>query len=301
MSYLRNTLGIIIGLAILVGYLSYFVVDEREKVIVQRFGEISRTVEQPGLYFKIPFAESITPVDDRIILWENNDRTVQDKDSQVYIVDAITLARIQDARRFRERLGANLEQAEIRIGALLDAALRQTYGRRSFDQVLSSDRATMMQEISKQVHDEAAELGIEIVDVRIRRTDLSGAVLADTHDRMRSERNALATDIRSRGEAYRTRMNAETDRQFIEKTAGARKQAEIIRGEGDAERNRIFAEAFQQDPDFFGFYRSMQAYQKALANHDTTLVLSPESDFFKYFGAGSEPAGKSQLQVPQSP
>ncbi|MCA0434759.1 MAG: protease modulator HflC [Proteobacteria bacterium] len=301
MSFFRNTLGFLLAAVALVAYLSYFIVDEREKAIVQRFGEISRTVEEPGLYFKIPFAESITPVDDRIILWENNNRTVQDKDSQVYIVDAITLARIKNVRLFRETLGANLEQAEVRIGALLDAALRQTYGRRSFDQVLSSDRATMMDEISKQVHSEAEQLGIEIVDVRIRKTDLSGAVLADTHNRMRSERNALATDIRSRGEAFRTRMNAETDRLFIEKTATARKQSEIIRGEGDADRNRIFAAAFEQDPEFFGFYRSMQAYQKALANRDTTLVLNPATEFFKYFGAGGQPAGKSQLQVPQSP
>jgi membrane protease subunit HflC len=294
MTAIRNIVGAILAVVLFVAYLSYFVVDERQKALVMRFGDINRIVEEPGLYFKMPFADTVTRIDDRIIIWENNDRPVQDKESQVYIVDAITLARIDNARLFRETLGADLDQAETRIGALLDSALRQTYGRRSFDEVLSSDRATMMKEIRDDLHDAAAQLGIKIVDVRIRRTDLSGAVLADTHNRMRSERNALATNIRSSGEALRTRSNAETDRKFIEQTAGARRDAEVIRGEGDAERNRIFAEAFQKDPEFFAFYRSMQAYAKSLASKDTTLVLSPESEFFKYFGA----QGKDREQVP---
>lgn len=294
MTLIRNFLGFIIAAALFIAYLSYFVVDEREKAIVQRLGEISRIVEKPGLYFKIPFAETVTRIEDRIILWENNDRRVQDKDSQVYIVDAITLARIDNAQLFRETLGASLEQAEIRVGALMDASLRQTYGRRSFDQVLSADRTNMMAEIREALLKEAKGLGIEIVDVRIRRTDLDGAVLAATHERMKSERNALAADIRSRGLASKTRIFAETDRKFIVDTAEARRKAEVLRGEGDGERNRIFAEAFQQDPEFFAFYRSMQAYAKALANKETTLVLNPESDFFKYFGTQS----KDREQVP---
>ncbi len=293
MTFVRNTFGLIVAALLLVAYLSYFVVDERQKALVLRFGEIARIVEEPGLYFKVPFMESVTMVEDRIVVWENNDRPVQDKESQVYTVDAITLARISDARAFRETLGADLDQGETRIGALLDAALRQTYGRRSFDEVLSSDRINIMREIRDLLRRDTTSLGIEIVDVRIRRTDLSGSVLSDTHNRMRSERNALAADIRSRGEATRTRMNAETERQYVEKTAGARRTSEIIRGEGDAESNRVFAEAFQKDPEFFAFYRSMQAYQRALANKDTTLVLSPDSQFFKYFGTEAMPAAKT--------
>ena len=296
MTSIRNILGAATATILLVAYLTYFVVDERQKMIVQRLGEISRIVEAPGLYFKLPIIETVTPIEDRIIVWEKNDSSVQDKASQVYIVDAITFARIQDARLFRETLGADLEQAETRVGALLDAALRQTYGLRSFDEVLSSDRQTMMTEIKKKVEQEAASLGIDIVDVRIRRTDLDGAVLQSTYERMRSERNAIAQQARSTGEAFKTKMNAETDRLFIEKTADARRRAEVIRGEGDAERNRIYAEAFQQDPEFFAFYRSLQAYGKALANKDTTLVLNPDSEFFRYFGAD----GKDREQVPAS-
>ncbi len=277
-------IGLLVALVAFVGYLSYFVVDEREKALVLKFGEISRIVEKPGLYFKIPVMETVTKIEDRIVVWENNDRPVQDSNSQVYIIDAFTLARIQDARLFRETLGADLNQGENRIASLMDAALRQTYGRRPFADTLSANRSVIMKEITDRVRAEAKPLGIEIVDIRIRRADLDGAVLNATHERMKSERNAIAANTRSEGEANKVRVTAETDRIFTERTANARRQSEIIRGEGDAERNKIFAEAFEKDPEFFAFYRSMQAYSKALANGDTTMVLDPNSDFFKYFG-----------------
>jgi modulator of FtsH protease HflC len=193
----KSILGVIAAVVAIILYMSYFVVDERHKALVSRFGEINRVVEEPGLYFKLPVADTVTLVDERILVWENNDRPVQDVASQVYIVDAITLARINDIRKFRETLGADLNQAEVRVAARLDAALRQTYGRRSFDAALSSDRAVMMREIRDQVRSEATPLGIEIVDVRVRRTDLSENVLEQTYRRMESERNALAQDIRS--------------------------------------------------------------------------------------------------------
>ncbi|MCA3554688.1 protease modulator HflC [Aestuariivirga sp.] len=276
-------------------YLSYFVVDQKHKALVLRFGDIDRVVEEPGLYFKLPFADTVTLIDNRIQIWENNGRPVQDVASQVYIVDAFTLARINNARLFRETLGADMMQAEQRVGARLDAALRQTYGRRSFDAALSSDRAAMMREIRDQLREEADALGIEIVDVRVRRTDLSSNVLEQTYDRMKSERNALAQDIRSQGESTKTRMNAETDRTVTEKLALAKKEAEILRGQGDADRNKVFAEAFEQDPEFFAFYRSMQAYQKALGG-GTTMVLSPNSEFFRYFS--DQKAGGSTAPQP---
>lgn len=284
---------ILAGLAIIAAiafYMSYFVVSQTQTALVLRFGDINRVVEKPGLYFKVPFADTVTMIDNRIMIWENNGRPVQDVASQVYIVDAFTLARVKDARLFRETLGADMMQAETRVGARLDAALRQTYGRRSFDAALSSDRSTMMREIRDQLRQEADGLGIEIVDVRVRRTDLSENVLDQTYGRMKSERNALAQDIRSQGEATKTRMNAETDRAVTEKLAQAKKEAEIVRGQGDAERNKVFAEAFTQDPEFFAFYRSMQAYEKALGSDATTMVLSPNSEFFRYFG-DQKPAG----------
>ncbi len=279
--------------AVVLASMSFFVVDEREKVLVSRFGEINQIVDKPGLYFKLPVADEVTTVNDRLILWENNDRPVQDLNSQVYIVDAITLAHISDPRLFRETLGADMQQAETRVAARLDSALRQTYGKRSFDAALSSDRAVMTKEIRDALRLDVKSLGIEIVDVRIRRTDQSPDVLKATFERMQSERNALATDIRSEGQATKTKMNAETDRNYTVKIAEAQRQAEVLKGEGDGERNKIYAEAFQKDPEFFGFYRSMQAYTKSLGKDGTTLVLNPDSEFFKYFGTQ-----KDDAQVP---
>jgi modulator of FtsH protease HflC len=296
MAIFRNILGVVIAALLFVMYLSYFIVNEKQKALVLRFGDINRIVEEPGLYFKLPIADTVTMIEDRIIVWEMNNRPVQDIASQVYIVDAIALARIKDARLFRETLGADLDQAELRVAARLDAALRQTYGRRSFDAALSSDRSVMMKEIATELRKEADTLGIDIVDVRVRRTDLSENVLAQTYARMESERNALAADIRSEGEATKTRRKAETDRAYTVKIAEARREAEIVRGQGDADRNKVFAEAFQKDPEFFAFYRSMQAYAKGLGAEGTTLVLDPKSDFFKYFGTQ-----KDREQVPTTP
>jgi modulator of FtsH protease HflC len=296
MAIFRNFLGVLIAAILFVLYLSYFIVNEKQKALVLRFGDINRIVEEPGLYFKLPIADTVTTIEDRIIVWEMNNRPVQDVASQVYIVDAITLVRIADARLFRETLGADLEQAEARIAARLDAALRQTYGRRSFDAALSSDRAVMMDEIATELSKEADTLGIKIVDVRVRRTDLSENVLAQTYARMESERNALAADIRSQGEATKVQRIAETDRTYNVKLAEAKREAEIVRGQGDGLRNRVFAKAFETDPEFFGFYRSMQAYAKSLGTDGTTLVLDPKSDFFKYFGTQ-----KDKAQVPTAP
>jgi modulator of FtsH protease HflC len=296
MAIFRNILGVLIAAILFVMYLSYFIVNEKQKALVLRFGDINRIVEEPGLYFKLPIADTVTMIEDRIIVWEMNNRPVQDVASQVYIVDAITLARISDARLFRETLGADLDQAEVRVAARLDAALRQTYGRRSFDAALSSDRSVMMREIATELRKEADTLGIAIVDVRVRRTDLSDNVLSQTYARMESERNALAADIRSEGEATKTQRKAETDRAYTVKIAEARREAEIVRGQGDADRNKVFAEAFQKDPEFFAFYRSMQAYAKGLGAEGTTLVLDPKSDFFKYFGTQ-----KDRSQVPTTP
>jgi modulator of FtsH protease HflC len=296
MTAFRNLFGVVVALVLAIAYMSYFIVNEKQKALVLRFGDINRIVEEPGLYFKLPFADTVTTIEDRIMVWEMNDRPVQDVKSQVYNVDAITLVRIKDARKFRETLGADLEQASSRIAARLDSALRQTYGRRSFDAALSSDRIVMMHEIRTQLRPEAEQLGLEIVDVRVRRTDLSDKVLEKTYARMQSERNAIAADLRSTGQATKIQRYAETDRAYTVKLAEARRQSEVLRGQGDAERNKVFAEAYQKDPEFFGFYRSMQAYAKSLGTDGTTLVLDPSSDFFKYFGTQKDTA-----QVPTTP
>jgi modulator of FtsH protease HflC len=299
MTIAKNIIGFAIAGILLLFYMSYFVVNEKQKALVLRFGDINRIVEEPGLYFKMPFADTVTTIEDRVIVLEMNNRPVQDIASQVYTVDALTLVRIKDARRFRETLGADMDQARLRVAARMDSALRQTYGRRSFDAALSSDRAVMMREIRDQLRPEADQLGLEIVDVRVRRTDLSDNVLAQTYARMESERNAIAADIRSKGQATKTQRNAETDRAYTVKLAEARRQSEVLRGEGDAERNKIYADAYQKDAEFFGFYRSMQAYSRSLNAEGTTMVLDPKSEFFKYFGSQKDSSQVPTATLPQ--
>ena len=270
---------------------SVFVVDEREKALVTQLGEIQREINEPGLYFKLPFVQEVITIEDRIVFFESPDKEVQVVDSRRYVVDTVTMIRVNNPRLFRETVGASLNRAKDRIETRLDAALRQTYGRRSFDAALSKDRAAMMREIRDQVRLEAEALGIQVVDVKIRRTDLLEQVLKDTYARMNAERFAEAAELRAVGEAQATRIRAEADRQSVELMSKAQRESEILRGEGDANRNRVFAEAFQQDPEFFAFYRSMQAYTNSLSNSDTTLVLKPDSEFFKYFGTQQSAPG----------
>jgi|RhiMetdeSRZDD1v2_1073273.scaffolds.fasta_scaffold132362_2 modulator of FtsH protease HflC len=296
----------VIALAI-AAYSSLFIVDQRQAALVTRFGEIQRVVTDPGLYVKVPVIDELIPIEKRVLNFESTDMAVQVTDGRRYLVDSVTMLRVVDPKRFRETVGASLRLAWARIKTRLDAALRQTYGRRNFDAALSKDRAAMMREIRDQVRPEALALGIEVVDVRIRRTDLMPEVMNDTYERMNAERFAEAAQLRAVGQAEAARIRAEADREAVELVAQARRQGEITRGEGDGERNRVFAEAYQKDPEFFSFYRSMQAYAKSLADAATTLVLSPTSEFFKYFGgkssaapAPSTPQG-SQAKPPTTP
>jgi membrane protease subunit HflC len=286
----KSTLAAIAAAILLLAYMAYFTVDERQKALVQRFGEVKRVVEQPGLYFKLPMADTVTYIPDTQFIWNSDNMEVQVSDKKQYTVDMVTVVRIDDARKFREAVGADVDAARANIETRLDAALRQTYGKRTFEAALSKDRVVMMREIRDAVRADAQNLGIEIVDVRIRRTDLMKEVLDSTYERMKSERLAEAQDLRSTGVAMKTNIEAQADRKVIEKISDATRQSEIIRGTGEGERSQIFAEAYTKDPEFYSFYRSMQAYVKSLGKHDTTLVLSPDSDFFRYFGTQTNKA-----------
>ena len=280
-------LGILSFIAIFLGWNSYFIVDEREQAIVLRFGEIQRVESDPGIFFKFPFSvagiDTVQIVEDRLLRFDLDELRVQVSGGKFYEVDAFLTYRITSAEKFRENLSASLLSAESRLRTRLDSALRQTYGKRGFESALSQERAVMMQEVRNQLRPEAQTLGLEIVDVRIRRTELTSEVSDQTFERMSAERLAEAALIRARGQEAARRIRASADRQVIEIKAAAQREAEILRGEGEGERNGIFAEAFTIDPEFFSFYRSMLAYQNALENSDTTLVLSPDSEFFKFF------------------
>jgi membrane protease subunit HflC len=295
MNPLRTFLLIAVAVIAFVTYMALFQVDQRESALVLRFGDIDRTVKEPGLYAKLPIADTVIPIDDRLLLWESNDKDVQVADSRQYRVDAFTIAQVVDPKKFRETVGADYEIAKAQVERRLDSALRQTYGKRAFDAALSKDRAVMMREIRDQVRAEAENIGISIVDIRIRRTDLQKDALTATYQRMESERLAEAKDLRGKGEAAKIQRMAQADRTYVEVVSTARRQGEIVRGEGEAERNKVFAAAFERDPEFFSFYRSMQAYARSLTGSGTTLVLSPKSEFFKYFGGGG---GKSVTPAP---
>jgi membrane protease subunit HflC len=293
LTMLAILLAIILGIV----YASVFVVNERQQAIVLRFGEIQDVRTEPGLYFKAPFAfagfDTVQIIEDRVLRLDLNDQPpVQVSGGRFYEVDAFLTYKITDARRFRETVSGDITSAESRLRTRFDAALRRIYGLRSFEAALSEERTEMMREVRDLVRPDAQSLGLSVEDVRIVRTDLTREVSQQTFDRMKAERLAEAERIRARGREAARRIRAVADRQVIEIVADAQRESEILRGEGEGERNRIFADAFSRDPEFFEFYRSMAAYQKALENSDTTMVLSPNSEFFRFFknATGSAPA-----------
>lgn len=288
---------LIILAIVLVGlYSSVFVVNAREQAIVVRFGQIQSVKTEPGLYFKLPFsfmdADRVQIVERQALRFDLDNIRVQVRGGATFDVDAFVVYDIRDVRKFRETVSGDREAAEARLRTQLDSSLRRVYGLRDFDAALSEERVAMMLEVRDDLHRDAEDLGLNIQDVRIRRTDLTREVAPKTYDRMRAERLAEAELLRAQGGEESQRRRAVADRQVVEITAGAQRDAEILRGEGDADRNRIFAEAFNKDPSFFEFYRSMAAYSTALPSQDTTLVLSPNSEFFRFFNsaAGTPPA-----------
>lgn len=281
----------LLGIVLLLVYASIFVVNEREQAIVLRFGEIQDVKTEPGLYFKAPLAfvgfDTVQIIEDRLLRLDLVDQPpVQVSGGRFYEVDAFLTFQITDARRFREQVSGDLNSAAQRLRTRFDAALRRVYGLRGFEAALSAERTEMMAEVRDLLRPDAQQLGLTIQDVRIVRTDLTAEVSQQTFDRMTAERLAEAERIRARGRENAQRIRAVADRQVVEIVSEARRESEILRGEGDAERNRVFADAFSRDPDFFEFYRSMIAYQRALAQQeggDTTMVLSPNSEFFEFF------------------
>lgn len=285
-----------VGVAAVLGllYSSMFVVSPKEQAIVLRFGQITRTISEPGLYFKVPTAvvDTVQFVEKRVQRMELDDIRVQVRDGRRYIVDAFVAYRISDPQKFRETVSGSTELLNDNLRTRLDASLRSVYGQRSFEDALSDQRLQMMQEVKKQLAPQALQLGVDVADVRILRTDLLDEVSEQTFERMKAERLAEAAQLRALGNQQATRIRAEADREAAVIVAEAQRDADILRGQGDAERNKVFAEAYSRDPEFFKFYRSLQAYQSGIAGDGTTLVLSPDSDFFKYLqGAnGSKPA-----------
>jgi membrane protease subunit HflC len=304
----------VVAVILLIGlFSSFFIVSERQQAIVLRFGQIVDVKTEPGIYFKAPFgfleADNVQIIEDRILRFDLDDIRVQVSGGKFYEVDAFVAYRIEDPKTFRQTVSGDVTLAEQRLRTRLDAALRRVYGLRGFESALSEERASMMREVRDQLRPDATSLGLEIQDVRIRRTDLTQEVSQQTYDRMKAERLAEAERLRARGREAAQRIRARADREVVEIVAEAQKESEILRGEGEAERNGIFADAFTRDPSFFEFYRSMAAYSSALENAGTTMVLSPDSEFFRYFqnsggtvgDAPATPVPGATSAIPEAP
>ena len=280
---LIRILGVLVIALIIVGYSSIFVVDERQKALVLQFGQVKSVKEDPGLSLKIPFIQQVVSYDDRILSLDTMPLEVTPLDDRRLVVDAFARYRITDVVNFRQAVGVGgTASAEVRLERILNAALREVLGSVTSNAVLSADRVGLMTRIRDAAFAEALALGVEIVDVRIKRADLPNQNLAATFRRMQAEREREATDERARGQEAAQKVRAQADRTAVELVSEARRDSEIIRGKADAETTLIFAKAFGKDPEFYAFIRSLNAYEKSMTGENTTLVISPDSEFFNY-------------------
>lgn len=262
---------------------SIFIVDEREKALVLQFGQIVSVKEEPGIGFKIPLIQEVVRYDDRILALDVDPLEVTPLDDRRLIVDAFARYRITDVERFRQAVGTGGEAAASRrLDSILRSQTREVLGSVSSNDILSTDRAALMLRIRNAAIAEANALGLTIIDVRLKRTDLPAENLNATFARMIAEREREAEDERARGREAAQRIEAQADRTVVELVSDANREARVIQGEADATRNAIFATAYGQDAEFFEFYRSLEAYGLAIGQGNTRLVLSPDHEFFDY-------------------
>ena len=281
---------LIVVLAI-TGYQSLFIVQEINQAIVLQFGDPKKIITKPGLNFKLPFIQNVVYLDRRVLNLDNPPEEVIAADQKRLIVDAFARFRIVDPLKFYISVG-NESVARQRLATIINSRIRGVLGTQNLATLLSIDRSKHMATIQNDVNTEAKNFGITIVDVRIKRADLPQANSEAIFKRMQTEREREAKEFRAQGAEIAAKITSTADKEVTVILATANKQSEIMKGEGDGARNRIFADAFGRDPEFFGFYRAMQSYEKALIGGDTSLILSPDSDFFKFFGK----AGVSKKQ-----
>ena len=280
---------------------SLFTVQQTQQAIVLQFGQAKRTVLEPGLYFKYPIIQNVLYFDKRLLDLDAPPKEIIAADQERLVVDAFAKFQIVDPLQFFQKVGSE-NSARIQLLGFLDSNLRAVLGNVVSNQIISGERSNLMQLIEEGVNRQVsgAEYGIEIRDVRIRRADLPESISERVFGRMQSERQQEAAQIRAEGEEAARRIRAQAERNRTIILARAREASEITRGEGDAYRTAIFACSFGNDPDFFAFYRSMQAYEEAFQSQDTTMVLSPDSDFFKFFGNSGGDVSSAE-NIPVSP
>ena len=282
---------ILLPIIILIGALAFFsifVVKEVNQAIVLQFGDPKKIISKAGLNFKLPFIQNVVFLDKRILNLDNEPQEVIAADQKRLIVDAIARFKIVDPLKFYISVG-NERVARSRLSTIINSRIRGVLGTQELATLLSTDRAKQMSIIQNDVNTEAKTLGIQIVDVRIKRADLPPANSDAIYKRMQTEREREAKEFRAQGAEIAQKIRSTADKDVTVLLANANKKSEIMKGEGDGQRNKIFANAFGRDPQFFAFYRAMQAYETALIGGDTSMVLSPESEFFKFFGKAMKP------------
>ena len=281
-----GTIVLIAGVAGLIALISsVFIVDEREQALVLQFGQIRDVKEDPGLAFKIPFIQEVVRYDDRILSLDTPPIEITPSDDRRLVVDAFARYRIADVIQFRQAVGVGgLRAAEDRLASILQTQIRAVLGSAGVtsNTILSSDRASLMVRIRDLAQLRASALGLDVVDVRLKQTNLPEQNLEATFARMRAEREREAADEIARGGEAAQRVRAQADRTVVELVSEANRESEIVRGEADAERNNIFAQAYGADREFFRFYRSLAAYENALKGSNSTMVISPDSEFFEF-------------------
>ena len=288
---MRSFIAFLLSLLVLAAvglYASAFIVHQNKQALVLRFGNPKQVIQEPGLHWKIPFVDTVDVFDKRILDLDTSAQELNAADQQRLIVDAFARYKIIDPLKFYQNV-SNEERVQQVLGPLVESEIRRVLGSATLYEIVKDKRESLMKQIAAQVNKEGRDYGVEVVDVRIKRADLPKDNLAKVFDRMKADRVREATELRAQGEAENNRIRANADRDVTVIKAEATKKSDQIRGEGEGERNRIFAEAFGRDPEFFRFYRSMQAYDQSFKAGDTRFVTSPGSDFFKYFG---NPSGK---------
>jgi modulator of FtsH protease HflC len=285
---------ILLFLVAIVGYSSIFTVQQTEQALVVRLGRPVDVVSKPGLNFKAPFIDTVISIDKRILDLENPSQEVIASDQKRLVVDAFARYRIDQPLKFYQTVGS-VERANSQLSILLNSALRRVLGEATLSHVVRDDRSQLMARVRDQLNAEAQAFGISIIDVRIRRADLPEQNSQAVYQRMQTERQQEAAQIRAQGTQRAQEIRAKADRDVTVLLADAQSTGEKVRGEGDGERNRIYAEAYGKDPDFFAFYRSMQAYETGFRSSDTRMLLKPDSEFFRFF---VDPSGKPRATEP---
>jgi len=281
-----KSMGIIIllGAVLILGMFSVFTVDEREKVILLRLGEIEKTDFEPGIHFKVPFINNVRKFDGRVLTMDAEPETFLTVEKKNVVVDAFVKWRIADESSYFTAMGGSESRTNVRISQIIKDSLREEFARRTIQEVISGERAEIMDIATVTADKKAQDFGVKVVDVRIKRIDLKGEISDSVYNRMEAERARVAADFRAKGSEIAEKTRADADKQRTVLLAEAYRDAEQLRGQGDATASEIYAKAYDQDSEFYSFYRSLLAYKESFKNKQDIMVIKPDTEFFRYFG-----------------